>query len=135
MTPPTIAEGESMHFTIPLEIRTKKNHSRVVNVHGKPIVIPSKQYTDFEKEAIQYCPDWHIDYPVIIKAVFYMRTRRRIDLNNALQFTDMLIKAGTIEDDNCNIIVGFDGSRIDYDKDYPRIEVELTKYRDRLPFE
>ncbi len=124
-----------MKFTIPLEIKTKKNHSRVVTVRGRPCVIPSKAYTDFEREALKYCPELHIDYPVMIRAVFYMSTRRRIDLNNALAFTDLLVKAGTIEDDNCKIVVGFDGSRIDYDKENPRIEVEITKWRDKLPFE
>lgn len=90
---------------------------------------------EFEKEALKYCPKLHIDYPILLKAVFYMSSRRRIDLNNALAFTDLLVKAGTIEDDNCKIVVGFDGSRIDYDKENPRIEVEITKWRDKLPFE
>lgn len=124
-----------MKFTIPLEIKTKKNSSRIIKSKGRTIVIPSKQYMEFEKEAVKYCPQLHIDYPVNIKAVFYMHTRRTIDLNNALAFTDMLIKAGTIEDDNYKIVHSFDGSRIDYDKDNPRIEVEITKIRGRLPFE
>lgn len=124
-----------MKFTIPFEIKTKKNSSRVIKSKGRTIVLPSKQYTEFEKNAIKYCPKLNIDYPVILKAVFYMSTRRKIDLNNALAFTDLLVKAGTIVDDNCRIVVGFDGSRIDYDKDNPRVEVELIKWRDKLPFE
>lgn len=124
-----------MRFTIPFEIKTKKNSSRVIKSKGRTIVLPSKQYTEFEKNALKYCPKLNIDYPVILKAVFYMSTRRKIDLNNALAFTDLLVKAGTIVDDNCRIVVGFDGSRIDYDKDNPRVEVELIKWRDKLPFE
>lgn len=124
-----------MKFTIPFEIKTKKNSSRVIKSKGRTIVLPSKQYTDFEKKALPYCPKLRIDYPIMIKAVFYMSSKRRIDLNNALAFTDLLTKAGTIVDDNCKIVVGFDGSRIDYDKDNPRIEVEITKWRDKLPFE
>lgn len=125
-------ENKCYAFTIPLEVKTKKNHSRLVNVKGRPMLIPSKQYVDFEKEAIKYCPQLHIDYPVNISAVFYMSTRRRIDLNNALSFTDMLVKAGTIEDDNSNIVAGFNGSRIDYCKENPRIDVLI---RPILPFE
>ena len=124
-----------MRFTIPFEIKTKKNSSRVIKSKGRTIVLPSKQYTEFEKNALKYCPKLNIDYPVMLKAVFYMSTRRKIDLNNALAFTDLLVKAGTIVDDNCRIVVGFDGSRIDYDKDNPRVEVELIKWRDKLPFE
>lgn len=124
-----------MKFTIPFEIKTKKNSSRIIKSKGRTIVLPSKQYTEFEKNALKYCPKLNIDYPVILKAVFYMSTRRKIDLNNALAFTDLLVKAGTIVDDNCRIVVGFDGSRIDYDKDNPRVEVELIKWRDKLPFE
>ena len=124
-----------MKFVIPLEIKTKKNSSRIIKSKGHTILLPSKSYVEFEKEAIKYCPKLHIDYPILLKAVFYMSSRRRIDLNNALAFTDLLVKAGTIEDDNCKIVVGFDGSRIDYDKNNPRIEVEITKWRDKLPFE
>ncbi len=122
-------------FVIPLEIKTKKNHSRLVTVRGRPMLIPSKQYTEFEKQALKYCPPYHIDVPVNIKAVFFMSTKRRIDLNNCLAFTDLLTKAGTIADDNCKIVAGFDGSRIDYDKEHPRIEVEITQWREKLPFE
>lgn len=106
---------------------TKKNSCRLISVKGRPVVIPSKQYCDYEKKALGYCPKLGIDYPVNIKATFYMPTRRRVDLNNLLQFTDLLVKAGTITDDNSNIVAGFDGSRVCYDKKNPRTEVEIRR--------
>ena len=75
----------------------------------------------------------HIDYPINLKAVYYRKTKHRVDLINlhgALH--DILIKCGCILDDNCNIIVSTDGSRVYYDKDNPRTEVTITKIGEEL---
>ena len=39
---------------------------------------------------------------------------------------DIMVKCGTLKDDNAHIIVSTDGSRVLYDKDNPRTEVLLT---------
>ena len=39
---------------------------------------------------------------------------------------DVLVKAGTLKDDSCSIVVSTDGSRVFYDKENPRTEVEIT---------
>ena len=43
---------------------------------------------------------------------------------------DILVKYGVIEDDNNRIVASMDGSRVKYDKDNPRTEVEITPYEE-----
>ena len=67
-----------------------------------------------------------IEEKVNVKAVFYMPTRRRVDLTNLLQaLLDVLVKYGVIADDNCKVVFSVDGSYVDYDKENPRTEVEI----------
>lgn len=117
-----------MKFIIPVEPRTKKNSQRIVMAGKYPKILPSKQYEEFEAQALWYIEALGIDYPVNIKAIFYMKTKRRVDLVNLLEsLDDVLVKAGAITDDNANIIKSHDGSRVRHDKDNPRIEIEIER--------
>lgn len=112
---------------------TKKNSSRIVQTHGRSFLIPSKQYKEYEKNFIADCMEqkaWNknISYPINVKCLYYMHTRRKVDLANLLNGTDdALISAKVIEDDNCTIIVSHDGSRVFYDKDNPRTEIYIEE--------
>lgn len=113
---------------IPLEPVTKKNSQRIVMAGARPIIIPSKAYKQYEKDASLFLRPLGIDYPVNIKCLFYMKTHRRVDLTNLLEaIDDVMVKAGTIKDDNYNIVAGHDGSRVLYDKDYPRTEIFIEE--------
>ena len=117
-----------MNFTIPIEPRTKKNSQQIIIAGGRPMIIPSKQYKEFEAQALWFVESLAIDYGVNIKALFYMKTKRRVDLTNLLEaLDDVLVKGGCIVDDNSNIVKGHDGSRVLYDKENPRIEVEIER--------
>jgi Holliday junction resolvase RusA-like endonuclease len=119
-----------MIIEIPITPRTKKNSSRVVYVHGRIMVIPSKNYKDYEKACKDYIPKINdpIDYPVNVKCTYYMPTRRRIDLVNLIEASmDILVKYKVLSDDNSNIVVSHDGSRVYYDKDNGRCIIEITK--------
>lgn len=112
---------------------TKKNHQQIVrNIKtGIPFIIPSKEYRKYEdycSKTINYRGEM-IDYPVEVVAKFYTPTRRKSDLTNHLEsIDDILVKCGVLADDNCSIIVSHDGSRVLYDKDNPRTEVEIRRY-------
>jgi Holliday junction resolvase RusA-like endonuclease len=97
-------------------------------------LIPSKLYKQFEKDCLAEIPTElrnEIDFPVNVKATFYMGSKRRVDLVNLLEaLDDMLQVAKVIKDDCRDIIVSHDGSRVYYDKEQPRIEVEITKVKD-----
>lgn len=115
---------------MPIEPKTKKNHQQIIKVHGRNIVVPSKEYTKYERESISYLPlsEKPIDCPVNVKCYFYMKTHRRVDLVNLLQaVSDMLVKAGILEDDNSKIIVSYDGSRVYYDKENPRTVIFIKE--------
>lgn len=115
-------------FTIGIEPKTKKNSMQVVIINGRPRLIQSKAYRDYEKAAIPFCPVSGIDYAVNVKAHYYRRKHHRVDLTNLESaLMDVLVKAGTLKDDCANIVVSTDGSRVFYDADNPRTEVEITE--------
>lgn len=73
----------------------------------------------------------NIDYPINIKAIYYMPSRRRVDLCNLHEaLCDVLVSCNVIVDDNSNIIASMDGSRVLYDKENPRTEVYITRISD-----
>lgn len=109
--------------------RTKKNSQQIIMVRNRPIIIPSALYKKYEKDCKSFIPECEtITYPINLKCIYYMPSKRKVDLNNLLEATtDMLVHYGVIEDDNCNIVVGHDGSRVFYDKDNPRTEIFIKK--------
>lgn len=118
-----------VRFTIPNRPITKKNHSRVVRNGGRVIVLPSKQYQEYEEMAGYYIPcKWCLlDFPVTVSVKYYMPTKHRVDLVNLLEATcDILVHYGVIKDDNSNIVVSHDGSRVFYDKEHPRADVTIS---------
>ena len=114
--------------------RTKKNSQRIISAGGRVIPITSKAYADYRADCLtQIRGDLRkmIDYPVNVQAVYYMRTRRRVDLNNLLEATaDILVDAGVLVDDNSDVIAAHDGSRVFYDKQNPRVEITITNLRE-----
>lgn len=111
---------------------TKKNSMRmVVNKRtGKPFPIPSKAYETYKKlfmSQINYLGD-SIDQPCNVKAVYYMPTRHRVDLTNLMNAThDLLVDCKVLADDNSKIVVSVDGSTVLYDKENPRVEIEIKE--------
>lgn len=124
-----------MNLTIYCNPRTKKNNMQILRNSrtGKSFIAPSNTYKEFEKICImQITGDkrLNINDPVNIKAIFYMETKRKVDLTNLLEaIDDTLVQANVIADDNRNIIAGHDGSRVYYCKENPRIEIEITKVK------
>ena len=121
---------KKLTMTIPLQPRTKKNNSRIVTNHktGKPFLIPSKEYKDYERDAGMFLKGrgMKIDYPVNVKCVFYRKDRRRCDLPNLLNaIADILVHYEVLADDNFNIIASMDGSRVEVDRENPRTEITI----------
>ena len=123
-------------FTLPIKPVSKKNHGQIVMRGKYPMLLPSKQYLQFEKDSLPYFYRVKqevgvVDYPVNIQCTFYMDARRKVDLSNLLNAVDdAMVKSGFILDDNRDIIAGHDGSRVYHDKDNPRIELEITEVKD-----
>ena len=111
---------------------TKKNSQRIVRAGNRPMILPSAQYKEYEAACLAQIPArkrQRIDTPVNVQCVYYMPTRRRVDLVNLLEATcDILVHAEVLEDDNCRIVAAHDGSRVDYDKHNPRVEITICSY-------
>lgn len=118
-----------IQFTIGITPRTKKNSQQIIMCKGRPMIVPSKAYKQYEKDSRYFMPKIEtIDYLVNIKAIYYMPTRRRVDLCNLHEaLCDSLVHHGVIADDNCRIVVSMDGSRVEYSKDNPRTEVTIER--------
>ena len=109
---------------------TKKNSSKIVRIHGHYAVIPSKQYRLYEDVALKQlkAPEEPITVPVQVECIFYRDSKRRVDLTNLLEaIDDILVKAGVLEDDNANIIVSHDGSRVVLGSKEGKTEINIYK--------
>lgn len=121
-------------FTIPLPPVTKKNSQRVVPCGRYHKILPSKAYERYEHDAGAFLPyKWTMwDKPCEVVCLFYLPTRRRVDLTNLLEaIDDVLVHYGVLKDDNTGVIVSHDGSRALYDKDRPRTVVTIKSVEDK----
>jgi Holliday junction resolvase RusA-like endonuclease len=113
------------------EPRTKKNSQRIVMAGGRPVLLPSKPYKEYREVCMWKIPGWQktrINEPVNLQCVYYLGTKRRVDLCNLIEATcDILVDAGVIADDNSKIVVSHDGSRVKLDRDNPRAEITITE--------
>lgn len=126
-----------MHFVIEGSPATKKNSQQIVRGKGgRPVLVQSARYKAYEKLAVtQLCAQMEgmeeylpIENPVEVVCKFYMQTRRLVDLTNLLECADdVMVRAGVLADDNSRIIVSHDGSRVMYDKEHPRTEIDIIE--------
>lgn len=118
-----------LEFTILGDPRTKKNSQRIFRNGSRAFISPSEAFKRYRKEFIYQVPKAArigISGPVNACCVYYMATRRRIDLLNLLEASmDLLVEAGVLADDNSRIVAGHDGSRVRYDKENPRVEIVI----------
>lgn len=125
-----------IEFIIPVRPITKKNSQQIITVRGRNILIPSKQYREFEKECLPYlnhvkATTGVINYPINLQTIFYVEKRLKYDLSNLHEaIDDAMVKSGLLLDDNRDIIAAHDGSRVYHDKFNPRIEITITKMED-----
>ena len=122
-------QNAEYRIVISLPPVTKKNSQRMAKRGTKIIPLPSKAYTEYQEGAGAFLKPIGIDYPVEITCLFYMKTRRQVDLTNLLEAVDdVLVHYGVIADDNSKIVVSHDGSRVLYDKANPRTEICIRRY-------
>jgi Holliday junction resolvase RusA-like endonuclease len=128
----------TVELIIPICPRTKKNHQNIYhkNIVSKktgvtkrvPFVSTSTQYKSYAKDSALFIRPLGIDYPVNVKAIFYVDTYRLVDLTNLNEaLHDIMVSNGMLKDDNAKIVVSTDGSRVFYDKNNPRTEVYITR--------
>lgn len=119
---------KELKFTIPLAPVTKKNSPRIANRGQYSKILPSKAYVQYEKDAGYFLPERGKSHtgPCEVECLFYMPTRRRVDLTNLLEaIDDVLVKYQVLKDDDSKIIISHDGSRVLHDPAHPRTEVTI----------
>lgn len=122
-----------MKIIIPLPPITKKNSQRILinGRTGKPFVAPSLKYKQYEENAgffIRRAGGYSGGLPANVKCLFYMPTKRRVDLVNLLESVDdVLTHYGIMPDDSSQYIGAHDGSRVYYDKENPRTEIIISE--------
>lgn len=108
-----------MIIKIPMKTPSKKNSQQLIFAGGKPRIIQSNNYLQFERDCAYFLKKYakHIDYPINLKCTFYVPDKRKRDLSNLLNaIQDVLVKYDVIADDNYSIVESVDGSRIKYEK-------------------
>lgn len=116
---------------------TKKNSQRIVKLgNGRYSIRPSKAFEEYQEQAGWFIPGAMrkgLSGRYNVKCVYFMPTRRKVDLVNLIEATmDILVHYSVLEDDNSNIVAGHDGSRVEYDRYNPRVEIEIEEIRDGL---
>lgn len=120
-------------FTILGDPRTKKNSMQIVKCGSRHSLVQSAKYKAYERDFIRQALSLGVygkclSMPLEITCRYYRETKRRVDLTNLLACTDdCLVKAKIIEDDNYKIVVSHDGSRVYFDKENPRVEIEIKE--------
>lgn len=131
--------SKNISFVIPIAPVTKKNHGQIIidSNTGKRKLIPSSAYLKYQKEAGYFIRASKISSPVNVKALYYMKDRKTVDLTNLHEaLHDIMVDRGFISDDNSRIIVSTDGSRVLYDPKNPRTEVYVDFYEEyKDPFD
>lgn len=124
-----------MHLTLYGDPVTKKNSQRILYKYTRcgrkvPFIAPSKAFVDYQEKCLWQIKSPHspISARVNVRCVYYMKTRRKVDLANLIEATtDILVKAHVLDDDNSKIVAGHDGSRVEIDRKNPRVEIEIEE--------
>lgn len=126
-----------LSFSIPGRPSTKKTSQRVVRRGGFTKILPSLLYEKYEKHCKSYCEDiWKnqdlppIDCGIGIKLRVYLDSWVVGDECGYQQAHGDIIQAhGIIADDMWIHWLDNNEHMIHYDKENPRIEVEICRYR------
>lgn len=120
-----------MTITIPGQPVTKKNSQQIIVVGGRTRIIPSKRYKEYREAALWAIPAaarQRMECPLNVQCVYFMENDRRVDLCNLIEATcDILVDAGVLKDDNRHIVASHDGSRVEIDRERPRVEITITE--------
>lgn len=96
----------------------------------KKVVIYSKAYQEWKNNILQILNQYKykkkIAYPIILECHFYVKDLRIRDISALYEgIQDCMVSAQILVDDNCQIVIGHDGSRVFLDRKNPRTEVSI----------
>ena len=117
-------------YTLKGTVPSKKNSKQISCRGGKPLVRVSKNYKEWHDKAVYELAMQNKDGYVItkcdlIKVCFYVKDKRKRDLDNGLaSILDTMVDAGILEDDNYYIVpeihIRYEASEESY------VEIEIS---------
>lgn len=114
---------------------TKKNSGRIISRNGKPIIIPSEAYKNYEDACMWQLAGkkLHISGIIVVECKYYLPNKRSWpDLIGLLQATsDILEKAKVIDNDKWICSYG-DSCIAGIDKDNPRAEIRIMDRKNKV---
>lgn len=114
---------------------TKKNSGRIISRNGKPIIIPSEAYKNYEDACMWQLAGkkLHISGIIVVECKYYLPNKRSWpDLIGLLQATsDILTKSKVIDDDKWICSYG-DSCIAGIDKDDPRAEIRIMDRKNKV---
>jgi Holliday junction resolvase RusA-like endonuclease len=130
---------EAIYLTVNLPPVTKKNSPKIIDTGQRcprcgrgsvSLPLPSKQFTRYQKDCGWFlgpAKGLSLNVPLNVEARYYISADVKSDLcNYHAALHDILTHYRVIEDDNRNIIVSTDGSRVYVDSENPRTEIIIT---------
>ena len=125
-----------VEFTVPGAPRQKKNSGRIAYFGAKcrtcrkgqrPTVLPAQPWQEWADSVVPLLSALNfrtITHPVNCRATFFADTKRKVDACNLYEgLADILEAARIVEDDA--LLASWDGSRVELDRENPRVEVVL----------
>ena len=114
--------------------RTKKNSQRAVYRGKHPRILHSAAFVAYQKACLLQIRK--IASPICesvnVQCVYYMQTRRKVDLANLIEATtDILVAAKILADDNSKIVAAHDGSRVYLHDPVPRAEITIERLEEQ----
>ena len=114
---------------------TKKNSGRIISRNGKPIIIPSEAYKNYEDACMWQLArkKLHISGIIVVECKYYLPNKRSWpDLIGLLQATsDILTKAKVIDNDKWICSYG-DSCIAGIDKENPRVEIRIMDRKNKV---
>ena len=114
-------------FVITWRIPSKKNSKRIA-WRGRPTLLSSEEYLEWEKKAIDQISHIKINFPPpysIEMKIWYPDNRKADNSNKFESIADMLVEAKKIPDDNWKLLSDIRLIAMWVDKENPRAEITI----------
>lgn len=107
-------------------IPSKKNAKIMVCRGRTPMLLPSKNYTEWHKNASNQIKNIkNIPPNIFLTYTFFAPDNRKADLSNKIEsINDLFVDCKKIKDDNWFILSDYRVKFAGVDKDNPRVEIE-----------
>lgn len=119
-----------LKIVIPVAPLTKKDSPKMVynRDDDKMEIYKSKKYKDYCRIAGMYMDPLNIDFPVNVKMTFFLPNRypsSLLGLQEAVE--EVLVDCNMLSTNDSRVLASTDGSRILFDKTFPRTEIEISR--------